>query len=193
LDQGQFSEALKELDSGITVLLKSSDPYQQYGSHIQYISQYYKAVHLLQLVQKFKDQKMYKQAAWILTQIYELDLAFEHRLTILRSAIITNFQIGNFSTAARFIQIIITTGIPDITIYQTALEKCKEENFKECYSPYTDGVKPMCYKTGRLINDNSYVICPFCNAFYHQFADVSKCKFCRSNVITKSYDKKMFE
>jgi len=198
LDKSLFKAALKEFENGMSVILKAPDPYKRFRDEILYISMYHQIVHLLILVQNYRDQKLYRQSAWLLARtILEICLSGNHQMMgnhqmiLVKAAIKSNFLIGNFLTAGKFIQFLLTNSnnMPDAQAYQKALAKCQEENFKESHSPYpSDKPLPMCYQTGRVIRESKYLSCSVCKAnFSISKIENPQCMFCKSFLAPKEF------
>jgi len=185
MEIGEFDNAIPNLEKAQSILITDPKAYDDYKSEIYFISIYYQAIHLFTIIQKFKEQRLYKQMAWILSKMYNIPLQSNHRILIIQSAIKTNFILGNFNTTATLGKVVAEV-LPaqESQLVQRALEKCKEENYRESYSPYPNPEVPLpiCYQTGRVIKTSKYNHCVFCKANFQKNLDLKECKFCKTSL-----------
>jgi len=178
VDRGEFFDANSVFMQAIAQLVNfDKNAYMTFAQEILFTVRYAQASHFLYEMQRLKNEKLYRQMALIAKYVGDLTLQPQHQLINMRIAIRINFQVGNFYTAARFINLI---SLPEKEQYSEILKAAEEKDYKDlCVLKDAPDYIVLCYLTMRVIHGSSYSKCSFCAATFRA-QSLSNCIFCKS-------------
>jgi len=176
---GKFVQAVPEIQKAITTLAKHPKGYQTFAQEILFSVAYYQAIHFLIELQRLQSLTLYEQMGLVSKFLCEIPVQVPHRLILFRIALKTNFQLGNFETAGRLMQMMAALpGLPETEVLKKMYTKCEEEKFVEHSRPMNPSPK-LCFKSLRLIITDTFDLCEYCGSSFRPGLE-KQCVFCLS-------------
>jgi len=176
---GKFVQAVPEIQKAIHSLAKFPKGYQIFQQEIFFSVTYYQAIHFLIELQRLQSLMLYEQMGLVSKFLCDIPIQIPHRLILFRIALKTNFQLGNFETSGKLMQMMAgIPGLPETEVLKKMFTKCEDEKFAEHSKPTITSPK-LCYKTLRLIITDTFDMCEFCGASYRPGLE-KQCVFCLS-------------
>jgi len=184
---GKFVQASPEIQKAIHTLVKYPKGYQIFQQEIFFSVAYHQAIHFLIELQRLQSLLLFEQMGLVSKFLCEIPVQVQHRLVLFRIALKTNFQLGNFETSGRLMQMMANIpGLPETEILKKMYGKCEEEKFVDHSKPMNPSPK-LCFKTLRLIITDFFDICEFCGASFRPGLE-KQCVFCLSTLKGISMD-----
>jgi len=176
---GKFVQSVPEIQKAIHTLAKHPKGHQTFPQEILFSVAYYQAIHFLIEMQRLQSLSLYEQMGLVSKFLCEIPVQVPHRLILFRIALKTNFQLGNFETAGRLMQMMAAIpGLPETEVLKKMYTKCEEEKFVEHSRPINPSPK-LCFKSLRLIITDTFDLCEFCGSSFRPGLD-KQCIFCVS-------------
>jgi len=176
--QGRFVQAGHDIKNAVGTLVKQPKAHQTFQQEIAYSVPYCQAINFLIELQRLQSLMLYEQMGLVSKFLCEIPVPNNnHRLILFRIALKTNFQLGNFETSGRLMQMMAAIpGLPETEILKKMYSKCEEEKFVDHSKPVNSAPK-ICYKTLRLIITDTFDLCDFCASSYRSSV-TQQCIFC---------------
>jgi len=175
--QGLFIQAIPEIQQAIALLVKQPKGHLTYQQEVQFSAWYYQAIVFLIELQRLQSLALFEQMSLVAKFLCELPIQLNHRLTLVRIALKINFQLGNFETSGRLMQMMAAIpGLPETETLKKMFTKCEEEKFVEHSRPLQQSPK-ICFRTFRLILTDPFDGCDFCGASFRP-GGPQACIFC---------------
>eukprot|EP01113_Clastostelium_recurvatum_P040292 TRINITY_DN6256_c0_g1_i1.p1 TRINITY_DN6256_c0_g1~~TRINITY_DN6256_c0_g1_i1.p1 ORF type:complete len:889 (+),score=245.86 TRINITY_DN6256_c0_g1_i1:47-2713(+) len=212
LEQGAFAEALQEVVLTLQRILAPETGVPPnittVKGEIIFCTAYKVALGILietKNLERSQDASVPGRVALLTRFLGDIPLRPNHRMVCMRMAITKNMAARNFGISSRFLEIILSKGVPDQEAVSKKLQLCRAEGGIDYSLPphgctkCTASISPAlarctqcnepvrwCFKTYTLIDQPSYVHCPFCNGVFGHQAGLqpgTQCELCAVGVL----------